>query len=80
MLNYCSRIGINIYIYRCSDSSLAPCLGLDFVFVRRDLLDGKYSPDLDKQAEFEVEMYGKHSPVMTRQCRDWSHQINLGKT
>ena len=34
------------------------CLDLDDVFVRRDLYEGKYAPDLEKQAEFEIEMNG----------------------
>ena len=34
------------------------CLDLDDVFVRRDLYQGKYAPDLDKQREFQLEMTG----------------------
>ena len=32
--------------------------GLDDVFVRRDLFDGKYAPDLEKQKQFELETNG----------------------
>ena len=28
------------------------------MFVRRDLYQGKYAPDLDKQREFQLEMSG----------------------
>ena len=28
------------------------------MFVRRDLYQGKYAPDLDKQREFQLEMTG----------------------
>ena len=33
-------------------------LGLDDVFVRRDLYEGKYAPDLEKQRIFELEWNG----------------------
>ena len=33
-------------------------LGLDDVFVRRDLYEGKYAPDLEKQRIFELESNG----------------------
>ena len=45
--------------------------------MREDLFEGKYSPDLGKQKEFEVQFFGNEGPVLTRQCRDWSHQIDL---
>ena len=32
--------------------------GLDDVFVRQDLFEGKYAPDLQEQKLFELEMNG----------------------
>ena len=32
--------------------------GLDDVFVRQDLFEGKYAPDLEKQKQFELETNG----------------------
>ena len=36
-------------------------LALDDVFVRRDLYEGKYAPDLEKQRQFEEEMNGNRA-------------------